>query len=88
MDTCQWEHNKAIGIGFVSIEFHNPFITNWYGILYHKIIVRTKIDINIETHREENGFMDRLKYAVIIEKSIQILRNYYILLMSNQDQLG
>jgi hypothetical protein len=52
--------------------------------------VRTSILIETRTHREENIFMEGIKYAVFTDKSI--LFGYWgkinILLMSNQDQLG
>nr|YP_009433372.1 ribosomal protein L23 [Zostera marina]YP_010205232.1 ribosomal protein L23 [Chorda filum]YP_010205251.1 ribosomal protein L23 [Chorda filum]ATD85282.1 ribosomal protein L23 [Zostera marina]UAV85800.1 ribosomal protein L23 [Chorda filum]UAV85819.1 ribosomal protein L23 [Chorda filum] len=68
--------NKSIGIGSVYIESHHPYITNWYGIFIHNIrTIRTRILIDTGTHREENGFMDGIKYAVFTEKSIRLLEN-------------
>ena len=37
--------------------------------------VRILILIDTGTHREENGFMDGIKYAVFTEKSIRLLGN-------------
>lgn len=44
--------------------------------LYYNIwIVRIRIFIDIGIYREENGFMDGIKYVVFIEKSIWLLGN-------------
>ena len=41
---------------------------------YHNIwTVRTRILIDTGTHREENGFMDGIKYAVVRGKSLRLL---------------
>ncbi|XP_026436548.1 uncharacterized protein LOC113334525 [Papaver somniferum] len=44
-----------------------------FGLLCYQ--VRTRILINTGTHREENGFMDGIKYAVFTDKSIRLLGN-------------
>ena len=46
---------------------------------YHNIWpVRTSILIETGTHREENRFMDGIKYAIFTDKSIQLLgKNQY-----------
>ena len=52
--------------------FHNELI----GIVYsYPNIgrVRTRILIDTKTHREENGFMDGIKYAVVRGKSLRLL---------------
>lgn len=52
--------------------FHNELIGIIYS--YHNIgRVRTRILIDTETHREENGFMDGIKYAVVRGKSLRLL---------------
>ena len=72
-------------INRISLSIHNELV--WYINTIGR--VRTRILIDTETHREENGFMDGIKYAVFTEKSIRLLgNNINILLMSNQDLIG
>ena len=62
---------KSIGIGSrISSSIHNELIGIVYS--YHNIgRVRTRILIDTETHREDNGFMDGIKYAVVKGKSLR-----------------
>ena len=48
----------------------------WYiHIITYEQTVRTPILIETRTHREENRFMDGIKYAVFTDKSIRLLGN-------------
>ena len=51
----------------------------WYiHIITYEQTVRTPILIKTRTHKEENRFMDGIKYAVFTEKSLRLLgKNQY-----------
>nr|YP_010014693.1 ribosomal protein L23 [Epimedium simplicifolium]YP_010014712.1 ribosomal protein L23 [Epimedium simplicifolium]YP_010342711.1 ribosomal protein L23 [Epimedium truncatum]YP_010342730.1 ribosomal protein L23 [Epimedium truncatum]QOI13446.1 ribosomal protein L23 [Epimedium simplicifolium]QOI13447.1 ribosomal protein L23 [Epimedium simplicifolium]UOA65677.1 ribosomal protein L23 [Epimedium truncatum]UOA65678.1 ribosomal protein L23 [Epimedium truncatum] len=70
--------NTSIGIGFVSMESHHPYQFVMCYVWYIHIIsietVRGRILIETGTHREENRFMDKMKYAVFTEKTVRLLR--------------
>ena len=51
-------------------------------------IYRTSILIETKSHREENRFMNGIKYAVFKDRNIRLLGKNQYTSMSKRDQLG